>query len=70
MRALEQGSRDPGGLHSAALALKGLTPPLTQDIMTRLTAVGAAKPIRLTGAFQRRFTRGLGAELLKKRGQR
>ena len=70
MSALEQDFRDQGGLHSAALALKGLTPPLTQDIMTRLTAVGAAKPIRPTGAFQRRFALRLGAELLQKRRQR
>ena len=70
MGALEQGSRDQGRLRSAVLALKGLTSPLTQDIMIRFITGGAAKAFRPTGAFQRRFTLGLGAELLKKRGQR
>lgn len=70
MGALEDGPRDQGGLYSAVLALKGLTPPLTQDIMTRLTTVGAAKAFRPTGTFQRRFALGFGAELLQKRGQR
>ena len=70
MGTLEDGPRDQGGLHSTVLALKGLTPPLTQDIMIRLTTAGTAKPFRPTGAFQRRFALGLGAELLKKRGQR
>ncbi len=70
MGALEHGPRDQGGLHSTALALKGLTSPLTQDIMTRFTTVGAAKPFRPAGAFQRGFTLGFSAEPLKKRRQR
>jgi len=64
--ALEPGSRDQGGLRSAVLALKRLTSPLAQDIMTRLTTVGATESFRPAGAFQRCFTRGLGAELLKR----
>jgi len=70
MGVLEHCSRDQGGLHPTALALKGLTSPLTQDIMTRFITVGAAKPFRPASAFQRGFTLGLSAELLKKRGQR
>ena len=70
MGTLKQGSRDQGRLRSAVLALKRLTSPLMQNIMTRPATVGAAKIFRPAGAFQRRFTRGLGAELLKKRGQR
>jgi len=68
MSALEDGPRDQGGLRSTALALKGLTPPLTtENIVIGLTAVGTAKPVRPAGAFQRGFALGLGAKRLKKR---
>ena len=70
MSTLEDGSRDQGRLRSAVLALKRLASPLAQDIMTRLPTVGAAESFRSAGAFQRCFTRGLSAELLKKRRQR
>ena len=66
MGALKHGPRDQRGPHPAVLALKGLTSPLAQDLMIRLTTVGAAKPVRLAGAFQRRFTPRLDAELLQK----
>ena len=70
MGTLEQGPRDQGSWRATGLALKGLTPATAQDLMSRLTTAGTAKPVRPTGAFQCRFALHLGAELLKKRGQR
>ena len=70
MGALKHGPRDQRGPPPAVLALKGLTSPLAQDIMIRLTTVEAAKPVWPAGAFQRRFTPRLDAELLQKRRQR
>jgi hypothetical protein len=57
-------------VHPTALALKSLTPTVTQNIRRYLTTVGTAKAFWPAGAFQYRFALRLGTQLLKKRGQR
>ena len=56
MGALEKSSRDQGGLRSTVLALKGLTPALTQDIMTPHS--GGSESLPANGRFPVPFRTG------------